>query len=196
LLLSSEDVLLLGNGDGTFATAFNTESLNSPSLRLAGVAGDFNGDGEMDAATVVTTVNVVDGNGIPTETINILEQNALFPSVTVSPSSLSFAPQQVGTESAPQLITVTNTGFAPLDWFGSSIAGQSVSSFPEQSNDCPLVLPPGGSCQFIFTFLPQTDGPLSATFSIFDNFPGSPQTVSLSGTGSDVPQHANATAPF
>jgi hypothetical protein len=193
LWLPQEDVLLLGNGDGTFATAFNTESLNTPSLVLAGVAGDFNGDGKIDAAGVVNGVDA-DGNG--TVTINILEQNALFPSITVSPNSLSFAPQQVGTESAPQLITVTNTGSAPLDWFSSSIAGQSVSSFPEQSNDCPSVLPPGGSCQFIFTFLPQTGGPLSATFSIFDNFPGSPQTVSLSGTGSAVPQQANAMALF
>lgn len=185
LWMPQEGVLLLGNGDGTFAIAFDTESLNTPNpvtLRLANVAGDFNGDGKIDAAGLV---NGVDANGNGTVTINLLEQNALFPSLTVSPNTLTFATQQVGTESAPQLITVTNSGSAPLDWLGSNIAG-NITSFPEQSNNCPLILPPGGSCQFIFTFLPQADGPLSAKFSIFDNFPGSPQVITLSGTGSGM----------
>ncbi len=181
LWLPQQGVLLLGNGDGTFAIAFNTESLGNVNLAVAPVAGDFNSDGKIDAAGIVF------GNGV---TINLLEQNALFPSLTVSPTSLTFATQQVGTESAPQFITLTNSGSAPLDWFSSNIAG-NITSFPEQSNNCPLVLPPGGSCQFIFTFLPQADGPLSATFSIFDNFPGSPQVITLSGTGSGMTLHCD-----
>jgi uncharacterized protein (DUF2141 family) len=110
MLLPQENVLLLGNADGTFSVGFNTESLNSPSLVLAGVAGDFDDNGMIDAAGVI--------NGSSGSVINILEQNTRFASITVSPNSLTFAPQQVGTESAPQLITVTNTGSAP--WIGSA----------------------------------------------------------------------------
>ena len=52
-----------------------------------------------------------------------------------------------------------------------------------QTNTCGLKVPAGGSCTFSITFTPTSEGPKSATGYVEDNGGGSPQTVSLSGTG-------------
>jgi hypothetical protein len=63
------------------------------------------------------------------------------PAVTVSPASLTFGQQHIGTESAPQNVVISNFGEAPLD-----IAGIAASSGFLASNPCGTSLPAGSSC--------------------------------------------------
>jgi hypothetical protein len=101
--------------------------------------------------------------------------------VTVSPTSLTFANQNVGTVSAAQTVTITNTGTAVL-----SITQISVSGDFSQTNTCSAklnILNVGESCAVSVAFAPAASGARSGSLSISDNATGSPQTVALSGTG-------------
>jgi len=103
--------------------------------------------------------------------------------VTVSPTSLTFAGQTVGTVSSPKTVTITNTGTSTLDI--SSISATPSSDF-SQTNTCAATLNQlavGQSCTASVSFAPTASGARSGTLSISDNAAGSPQSVALGGTG-------------
>ena len=107
---------------------------------------------------------------------------AAAPSVTFTPTSLTFAAQAIGTTSAPQSITITNTGKASL--FINSAAVPNTLDFTEVNDGCSgLTLAAGTSCSVSITFSPTGSGTRSATFTLTDNAAGSPQRVPMTGTG-------------
>jgi len=97
--------------------------------------------------------------------------------VAFSPSSLTFSSQAIGTTSAAQTVTLTNTGGTSL-----SISSIATSQPFAQTNNCPASLAGGGSCSISVTFTPQTSGIASGAVRISDNAAGSPQSVILTGT--------------
>ncbi len=104
------------------------------------------------------------------------------PAVTLAPTALTFASQNVGTSSVPQAITLTNSGNAALTITSITIAGANASDFTE-TNTCPASLTANANCTISVTFKPTATGARSASVSIIDNATGSPQSVSLTGTG-------------
>jgi Bacterial Ig-like domain (group 2) len=100
--------------------------------------------------------------------------------LTSSPSLVSFAGQGVGTISAPQIVTLINSGNPPIN-----ISGVAVSGDFSQTNTCISTSPiaTGATCAINVTFVPTAVGTRSGTISISDdsNEPG--LTVQLSGTG-------------
>ncbi|HEV2425326.1 MAG TPA: FG-GAP-like repeat-containing protein [Terriglobia bacterium] len=105
--------------------------------------------------------------------------------VSLSPSSLAFGSQKVNTTSPPQNITLSNKSTSSsLKINGISIAGTDPTDFAE-TNNCGTSLAAGGSCSIMVTFTPTKTGARSATVSVADNGAGSPQTASLSGTGTN-----------
>ena len=106
----------------------------------------------------------------------------------ISPTSLSFASQPIGTTSPAQTVTVTNTGSANLLIGDMGFFGQNPNDF-SLTNGCLETggLPPGSSCQIGVTFTPQAVGARSGTLEIYDTAPGSPQNVPVSGTGGSSP---------
>ncbi len=101
-----------------------------------------------------------------------------LPIVSVSPNSLSFGNQDVGSVSNPQSITLSNTGIASSTLFSIS----TVGDFSE-TNDCGNVLPAGGSCQITVRFSPAGAGSKNGTLLIESENSNSPTQVSLSGAG-------------
>jgi Abnormal spindle-like microcephaly-assoc'd, ASPM-SPD-2-Hydin len=97
--------------------------------------------------------------------------------VSLSPSSLTFSGQAIGTTSAAQTVTLSNTGGASL-----SISSIATSLPFAQTNNCPASLAGGTSCTISVTFTPQSSGSASGAVSITDNAGGSPQSVTLAGT--------------
>src|SRR4051794_10067007 len=107
---------------------------------------------------------------------------AAAPAVTFTPTSLTFAAQAIGTTSAPQSITITNTGNASL--FINSAAVPNTLDFTEVNDGCSgLTLAAGTSCSVSITFSPTASGTRSARFTLTDNAATSPQTVPITGTG-------------
>jgi hypothetical protein len=100
------------------------------------------------------------------------------PSATLSPASLTFGGQLVGTTSAVQSTALTNTGNAPLTISAISVAGDFA-----QTNSCGTTLAAGASCSINVTFTPTAVGTRSGSVAVTDNASGSPQSVSLTGTG-------------
>ncbi len=103
------------------------------------------------------------------------------PAVTLSASSLTFA-SGVNVASAAQSVTVTNSGTGALNFSGFSI---SPSSFVE-TNNCGTSLAAGANCTVSVTFTPTSTAAVSGSLTLTDNATGSPQTVTLSGTGEGV----------
>jgi len=105
------------------------------------------------------------------------------PVVSLSPSSLTFATQQVNTTSAAQSVTLSNPGNGAL-----SITSIAASGDFAETNNCGTGLPGStgtalAACSISVTFTPTAAGARTGSVSITDNASGSPQTVSLSGTG-------------
>ena len=111
-------------------------------------------------------------------TVPLSGTGVLLPAPNVSPTSLSFNSQLVGTTSTPQPVKVTNTGTVAL-----SISSLTISSGWTQSNNCLPSVAGNASCTINVSFQPTTVGSQTGTLSLTDNTVGSPQTVSLSGTG-------------
>jgi Ca2+-binding RTX toxin-like protein len=103
------------------------------------------------------------------------------PVAQVSPSSLAFGNQGTGTTSAPQTVTVTNTGTASLVVSGVTLTGSNQLDFPISST-CGTVVP-GAACSISVSFKPSTTGAESAVLNIAHNAAGSPSKVALGGTG-------------
>lgn len=106
-----------------------------------------------------------------------LSGDGAAPTPSFSPTSLSFPTQTVGTASAPQLITLTNSGTADMVW--NSVI--STPDFQVSPGNCEQFLPPGASCTFSVVFAPTIIAPSAGSMEIDTN--GGAATALLMGTG-------------
>jgi len=105
--------------------------------------------------------------------------SASLPIATMTPTSLIFLSQQVGTSSAAQTVTLTNTGNATLNVASIQITGDFA-----QINHCPSTLATNLSCTLNVSFTPTTTGTRNGTLTLSDNAQSSPQSIPLTATGS------------
>src|SRR6202521_96644 len=101
--------------------------------------------------------------------------------VSLSPAGLIFTSQGISTTSTGKSVTLKNTQTVPLTIWGVSTSGDFA-----QTSTCPLspnTLGAGASCAISVTFTPTAPGTLTGTLTITDSASTSPQTASLSGTG-------------
>jgi hypothetical protein len=104
------------------------------------------------------------------------------PLVSLSPTSLTFGSQAVGTSSTPQSITLSNTGNSPLSITRLAVTGANASDFAETDN-CGSSVAAGGKCSIDVTFIPKASGTRSGAITITGDADGSPQAVAVTGTG-------------
>jgi hypothetical protein len=106
----------------------------------------------------------------------------ITPVVKLFPTSLDFGNQTVDITSSPKTSTLTNTGNGALTVNSINVTGANYLDFSE-ANNCGTSVPVGGSCQITVTFTPSGTGNESASVSITDNAPNSPQSLPLRGHG-------------
>jgi hypothetical protein len=104
------------------------------------------------------------------------------PAVTLLPASLTFTGVRVATQ-ATQTAQLTNTGTAPLSI--NSIAPTGGGQFSVASN-CGTSLAANASCTLTVTFSPSFPETQTAAISITDDAPGSPQVLTLTGSGESL----------
>jgi len=129
-------------------------------------------------------LTIVDNSSLGTQqTVSLSGTGAGTPQAILSPMTITFPTQNVGSTSPPQELSILNAGSAPLSVFAISVIGD----FAER-NTCGATLAAGSSCTVFVTFTPSTTGPRGGAIVLSDNASGSPQSVTLFGTGSGVPQ--------
>ncbi|MGD0921682.1 MAG: choice-of-anchor D domain-containing protein [Terriglobia bacterium] len=180
-----------------------TATLNIASIAITGTnGGDFaqaNTCGSSLAAAANCAVNVTftptavgtrsgtvaindDATGSP-QTVS-LSGTGVAPATSLTPTSLSFGNQLVGSTSATQPVTLTNNGTATLNISGIAITGTNAGDFA-QANTCGATLATSGSCTINVTFKPTATGAKGASIAITSDAATSPDTIALSGTGTD-----------
>ena len=137
------------------------------------------------------TATVTDDASPATQTIALT--GATPQTVALSPNTLTFASQGVGTASAAQTITLTNNGGAALALAAANtvtITGTNASDFTVATGTTCTnganVAGSGGTCVITVTFMPGAIGARGpAALTITDNANPTTQTVTLTGTGID-----------
>jgi len=105
------------------------------------------------------------------------------PQASLSPGTVPFTSTTVGTTATAQNITLTNPGNATLTITSVTLGGTNPADFAISANTCGSSLASLGSCTISVTFTPASAASFAATLSVVDNAAGSPQTATLTGTG-------------
>ncbi len=166
-------------------------SANGPFQVTSHCGGQLAGDSNCSLSVVFVptaagsqtgVLSVVDS--LKTQTVALSGTGILAPQLTVSPTSLSFPAQQVGAASSPLIVTVSNTGGAPMANVGFAMTGQSVGSFLAGATTCGATFNNGSSCTVQVIFTPAATGANAATLTVTSSTLGvKAVTVALSGAG-------------
>ena len=150
-------------------------------------------DTEMDGLTTVLTATaqvnanqtnhmklaIADADDFDVDSNVFIQAGSLSSStLTFNPVSVSFGDQPVNTTSGKQPITVTNVGTAVVN-----IASIVASAGFGETDNCVGALPAAGTCTIQATFTPTTATAFTGTIMVNDDAVDSPQTVTVSGTG-------------
>lgn len=102
------------------------------------------------------------------------------PAACVNVNSLTFSGEVLTSTSEAQDITLTNGGNASMN-----ITGVTVSGDFAESNTCDSTLTAGSNCMVEVTFSPTAGGTRTGTITITDSGGTSPQSIPLTGVGTD-----------
>jgi parallel beta-helix repeat protein len=126
------------------------------------------------AQTGTLTVNA----GGVTDTVTLTGTGvAPGPILNASPSGLTFAGTDVGSTSATQTVTITNSGTA-----AATVSSVSASGPFSETNNCSSIAV-NASCTATVSFKPTTGGTSTGTLTVTSNANNSPTTVGLTGSG-------------
>ena len=196
--VSSSQALIITNTGTATLTITQVTASGSATFSVSGFSLPLSVNaGKQTTITVTflpTSVVPASGNlsivsNAPTSPTSVgLSGTAIAATLTlgISPTSLSFGNVTTGTSSAPQNVTITNTGNANV-----TISQVSASAgYPVNGGSTPVTLSPAQNLILTAQFSPTSTGPISGNISIVSNATGSPALVSLSGTGVAPIQHS------
>ena len=129
------------------------------------------------SANLVVHDNSVSGQETMPITVTVVS-----PTVSFSPTSLNFNSVNVGRK-ATLPVTITNTGSFAIQMADFAFAGTGASAFSHTSNCGQQLIAPGGTCTAQVSFIPAVAGNYSVTMQTPDSFNGSPQSITVTGTG-------------
>jgi hypothetical protein len=149
---------------------------NAPVIGLAASATLPTGDGRFGMLRASTY-----GRGIWQQPL-LTATTPAQPAITLSATSLTFAAQQVGTQSAAQTITVTSSGNTPVVFGTPAITGdfQIVATTDTCAGQTIAV---NATCSVQVVFAPAATGARSGQLTLYADITGGQATVALYGTG-------------
>jgi hypothetical protein len=104
------------------------------------------------------------------------------PTLTLTPTSVTFSSQSVGTTSAATTVNIKNTGAGLLQISSISVSGAHASDFTS-TNTCGAAIAKDGTCAISVTFKPTATGSRTASIEIKSS--ATLAKVSLTGTGGE-----------
>jgi hypothetical protein len=172
--------------------------LTGISVSIAGEFQQTNNCGTQLAGGAVCTINVV---FVPTQvgaltgaltitdalkiqTVSLSGTGLAPPLFNVTPSSLTFTNTQPGVASAPQTLTIGNSGSTPMANVGFAFTGSAAANYSVSSTTCGAVLNGGSNCTAQIVFTPNATGVITATLAVSSSTAEvAPVSVALNGTG-------------
>jgi hypothetical protein len=108
--------------------------------------------------------------------------------LALTPSPMNFPSVEIGSSSAPESITVTNSGGQSLSGLAVSVTGGESQDFVAGSNSCATTLAAGASCAVAITFTPTVAGGRQAFLTASSTSAGvASVAATLSGSGLTPP---------
>jgi Transmembrane protein 131-like N-terminal len=118
---------------------------------------------------LVAILLIVAGPGLGQSTVTL----------NISPASVSFPKLQVGSQSAPLTVTLSNPASSTIQLQEIIISGIDFA----QSNDCEKELASGAKCSIQIVFKPATSGERLGNLEIIASDRNVPHFVALTGAG-------------
>jgi hypothetical protein len=128
------------------------------------------------------TVTITDNASTSPQTLTLSGPNVNAPSDMLSPLSLTYGPQRVGTASAAQIVTLSS----PFNGLAAPLTISSITvngDFAIVNNTCGGSLNAGTSCNIAVAFTPTGPGARPGLLAVFDNATTSQHGVTLNGVG-------------
>ncbi len=121
-------------------------------------------------------------NNVAADQILQVTEGSGAPSFTLNPTTLAFGNHLHNTSSAPQAVTLTNTGAQVLTLLSRQLGGANPGQFSQTTN-CGATVAAGGSCTISIVFKPTTVGKKAATLRVQAAGGAGAHAVNLTGTG-------------
>ncbi len=138
----------------------------------------------MNPGTSQATISVVSNSPNNPQTISLSGTAvAPTPNAVLNPANSFTFPGTTtqGTSSAPQNITVSNTGDAPLHITSVSLGSFNAGDYSIGASTCTDAIAPGTTCTIPLTFSPLGSGIRTAAITITDDAANSPQVLTING---------------
>jgi len=189
---TSQQVTLTNNGATALAiTSIAVTGANAPSFIFgnscgtsvaAGASCTIHGHFAPTAAGAQSAAITITDSATGSPQAVALTGTGADTTATLSATSIAFGIVEVGVTTVSQQVTLTNTGTAALAIGSITVTGPNASSFTF-TNNCGTSVAVGASCILSGHFKPISQGPMTAAITIIDGVSGSPQIVTLTGTG-------------
>ena len=134
-----------------------------------------------------TTPGIVSYLSIPSvtggaTTVGLTGRGIIIGVLSITPLSLTFPATVQQGSSAPQTVTVSNTGNAT-----ATITALSISGDFSETNNCGSSLAPGATCQINVTFRPTATGTFEGYIKFLSNTQAQFYSITFSGVGITAP---------
>jgi sugar lactone lactonase YvrE len=195
-------------GTTSKSTAITLKNSTAASITLGNPAVTMSGDFVNASGTTCTNSKVIAVGatcivnvgfkptvvGPRTGTVSVADTDVTSPqtaalsgmgtAVKFSPTTINFGTVTRGT-TVSSSVTITNVGATTLTFTAATLSGANSADFSFNSGNPPCggTLAPAALCTFSVFFDPSKVGGEKATYNVFDNSFGSPQQLSLQGTG-------------
>lgn len=193
-----------GAADLVYSTYFGGKNSGTVTDMANAIAIDASNNAFITGATSSTNLPVFPNPGAFQTTLKgtsdaFVAKLTLVPTVTISPTSLNFGTVLVGTVTPAQTVTLTNNSNSTLTITSITVVAINPPAanvdFAISSKTCANSVASGVSCTVNVTFQPSVAAAESAKLVFTDSDTSSPQSVSLSGTGSNVAPDFSVSAP-
>jgi hypothetical protein len=134
---------------------------------------------QLGTSTWMLTVN--DGANNSPQTISLTGTGVV--QAYLSTMNLNFGSQGVGNTSSTKTVTLYNNLNTALTYNGATASGDFAVTTTGVSNACGATVPALGHCSIGVTFMPTQLGSRTGTLTVNNGANTSPQTASLTGTG-------------
>src|SRR6266852_5641612 len=171
----------LGGANPSDFTLSSASCKQSQSLAVGSSCAFAIGFAPLAVGNLSATLQILDNSAQSPRNVPLTGVGLAPPTVALSPTSLNFAAQIVGSTSSGQSVTLTTSGSGTL---AISSISASIGDF-KPSNNCGVSVAGGASCTITVTFNPIAPGNRTGMLVIASNAANGTQMVPLSGLGID-----------